>query len=61
MKMYVKPSLEVNKFEVEDIMTVSGSMGGLGAMSPTSQSVYEQYLQTTAGAEEVANIVEFQW
>ena len=61
MKMYVKPSLEVNKFEVEDIMTVSGTFGGYSAMSETSQSVYEAYKTQAGVTEDAANIVEFQW
>ena len=67
MKNYVKPSLEINKFEVEDIMSNSGVMGGYSALTG-GKAVYDQYL---AGADGVAgnaddisaaaNVVEFQW
>ena len=65
MKYYVKPSLEVSKFDVEDIITVSGEgvQGTAGAASDASKSVYNEFLGTTAGAGglDAENLVEFEW
>ena len=65
MKLYVKPSLEVSKFSVEDIITASGVMnaGTIG-----DNAIYNQYLKgdnNVAGEAgdptAAANVVEFMW
>lgn len=63
MKLYVKPSLEVSKFSVEDIITVSGSGKVEGVMNGNSiaeNAIYNQYLDNE-NAERAANVVEFMW
>lgn len=66
MKNYVKPSIELTKFDVEDIITVSGSnpgnpgvVGGQDALSTDAAAIYNA--AGYAEAEKAANIVEFQW
>ena len=65
MKLYVKPSLEVSKFSVEDIITASGVMnaGTIG-----DNAIYNKYLmgndEAVGGGDDLApatNVVEFQW
>ncbi|MBO5059281.1 MAG: hypothetical protein J6C82_00025 [Clostridia bacterium] len=60
MKNYVKPSIELNRFDVEDIITTSGDLGMLGAeMTETAQGIYDQHID--AGYSANANVAEFQW
>lgn len=64
MKNYVRPSLEINKFAVEDIICASGVIGGYSDMRASAQAVYDQYA-TQAGLTQDqinnATIVEFEW
>ena len=63
MKNYVKPSIELNKFDVEDIITVSGTIGNKESMSEEAKAIYATYLEDMDMTEEqgAANLVEFQW
>ena len=59
MKNYVKPSLEINKFAVEDIICASGVVGGAAAFTIEGTSeIYDKYLETNTGA---TYAVEFEW
>ena len=64
MKYYVKPSIEVSKFEVEDIMTLSsgGTEGKAGAAGVEAKDAYASFLAGNTGeADGTANLVEFMW
>ncbi len=68
MKNYVKPSIEVSKFSVEDIITASGVMTGSFTEGSAADSVYDKYLMGNDGVvgggddrTAAANVVEFQW
>lgn len=64
MKNYVRPSIELTKFDVEDIITVSAGpavpvVGG--DISDEGASLYEAF-KTDASATAAANgVVEFEW
>ena len=67
MKNYVKPSIELTKFDVEDIITVSGAVnpgnpgvvGGEAALSTDAAAIYNA--AGIAAGEKATNFVEFQW
>ncbi len=59
MKNYVKPSIELTKFNVEDIITASGVAGTKSELTGTADSIYTEYLKT--GATEQSTFVEFEW
>lgn len=61
MKNYVKPSIEISKFSVEDIMSNSGVMGGKADMTTAGQNLYEAYKTANTVTTDAANIVEFNW
>lgn len=61
MKNYVKPSIEISKFSVEDIMSNSGVMGGKADMTAAGQNLYEAYKTANTVTTDAANIVEFNW
>ncbi len=58
MKNYVKPSIELNRFDVEDIITVSGQIGTMETLSADTKTVYEAYVADNTPASAV---VEFHW
>lgn len=61
MKNYVKPSLEISKFSVEDIMSQSGVIQGKAALesNAAAKNVYDTYV---AGGNTAAdNVVTFEW
>lgn len=67
MKKYIKPSIEVNKFDAESIMTLSGFSGGdtinkVTNLEAVTNDVYKEYLQQK-GVENAAasGYVEFAW
>lgn len=61
MKNYVKPSIEISKFSVEDIMSNSGVMGGKSDMTAAGQNLYDAYKIDQSVATDAVNIVEFNW
>lgn len=61
MKNYVKPSLEVSKFDIEDIITVSGKLGD-AVTSDAAKAVYNDYYITgDSKAQADDGVVEFMW
>lgn len=58
MKNYVKPSIELTKFDVEDIITVSGVVTNIDNITAAGQSIYNAAVDTE---DQVDNIIEFQW
>ena len=67
MKKYIKPSIEVNKFDAESIMTLSGFSGGdtinkVTNLDAVTNDVYKEYLQQNGVQSAAANgYVEFAW
>ena len=66
MKNYVKPSIELTKFDVEDIITVSGAnpgnpgvVGGEAALSTDAAAIYNA--AGIATEDKATNFVEFEW
>ena len=41
MRNYVKPSIELNKFDVEDIITVSGIIKTADELTPEAAAIYD--------------------
>ena len=62
MKNYIKPSIELTKFDVEDIITVSGDPVVQAPAVTTELSAEAMDLYNAANFTETAtNFVEFQW
>lgn len=67
MKNYIKPSIEVSKFEVEEIMLSATQLtGGSITQAPTdidavTNTVYKDYLQQAGNTAATNGYVEFQW
>lgn len=58
MKKYNKPVVEINGFQVEDIMVVSTGFGG----DPNLQAVYKNYVESNGGtADTSGQAVVFEW
>ena len=59
MKNYVKPSIELNKFDTEEILTTSNPAG----LSKEAQSIVETYNGTATNKVDLdkAYNQEFQW
>ena len=63
MKNYIRPSVEVSKFDVADIITASGDVVPAGQIPAEYTSIYEQY---SAAAAAEGNTVQtgaavFEW
>lgn len=64
MKNYVKPSIELSKFDTEEILAPSGKVSlGVNSLTESSQSLVGSYnaLGNTQGVNESGNAVEFHW
>ena len=61
MKNYIRPSVEVSKFDVADIITSSGIVISADALVPgsTSASLYADYQAKSEVAS--SNVAIFQW
>ena len=60
MKNYIRPSVEVSKFDVADIITASGLVADVNSFAPGSveKTLYQAY-QDEGGAQTQAAV--FQW
>jgi len=58
MKRYNKPVVEINGFEVEDIIAVSTSAF---AGDTDDKSAYEDFLANSAGATDQEEALVFEW
>ena len=66
MKNYVKPSIELSKFDTEEILAPSGGgkvSVGVNSLTESSQSLVESYNagSSTQKVETAGNAVEFHW
>lgn len=64
MKNYVKPILEINMFDTEEILLTSGVAGQVSGLSSNAQSVLNAYNEGAAETDKVstdATVVEFEW
>ena len=65
MKNYVRPSIELNRFDAEDIIRTSGIVtGGYKSLSTNTQTVVETYNANTTTANQIGDAdaaVEFAW
>ena len=64
MKNYVKPSIELSKFDTEEILAVSGKVSaGVGSLTESSQSLVENYnaAGNSQSVNTAGNAVEFHW
>lgn len=65
MKNYVRPSMELNRFDAEDIIRTSGKVQpGTSSLSENSQSVIEAYNNNTATGNKIgadSKAVGFAW
>lgn len=64
MKNYVKPSIELNRFDAEDIIRTSGDYSTAGALSTNSKKVVEVYNTGVADADKITDAtaaVEYSW
>lgn len=63
MKNYVKPSIELSKFDTEEILAPSSQVSGYSSLTDSSKSIVDTY---NAGSsiqkvETAGNAVEFHW
>lgn len=60
MKNYIRPSVEVSKFDVADIITTSG-VDYAANLAGEDKTIYDQYVEVVgdANAHDVAAV--FQW
>ncbi len=65
MKNYVKPSIELNKFDTEEILapsTPAGALTGYSNLTTKSQSIVDKYVEDGGDSSIKTNqIAEFQW
>ncbi len=61
MKMYTKPSIEVKKFDVEDIIQTSGVVGTYDELSDRAKTIYNAYADDTNTDVTEKQVVEFHW
>lgn len=62
MKNYVKPIVEINMFDTEEILSQSGVIGAASDLSTASKSVITEYNKTASNQiDATATAVEFQW
>ncbi|MBE7015331.1 MAG: hypothetical protein E7417_00690 [Ruminococcaceae bacterium] len=61
MKNYIRPSVEVSKFDVADIITVSGHVMEASSLAPesTDAALYDAY--KAVSSVDSANVAVFQW
>ncbi len=65
MKNYVRPSIELNRFDAEDIIRTSGEVTtGYKNLSENTQNVVDAYNANAAAANKISDseyAVEFVW
>ena len=61
MKNYIRPSVEVSKFDVADIITVSGQAVAYTALETDAASLYQAYTAQTTLDNPNEAVVVFQW
>ena len=57
--MYKKPEIKIDKFNVEDIITVSGLIVSNGELKGASAEMYDVYVQNSAAKN--TNVSVFTW
>ena len=60
MKNYIRPIAEVSKFDVADIITVSGEIVDAGALENNPKDLYEAYAAAD-GSSAYTNVAVFEW
>ena len=60
MKKYNKPVVEINGFEVEDIITISGSTAAQAATTETT-GVYNSFVGATGSEVAESNVLIYEW
>ncbi len=62
MKKYLTPSIEINKFDVEDIITVSGEMHASAAtLVGDVKTIYENAALNDFDTTTAGGIIEYEW
>ena len=63
MKNYIRPSVEVSKFDVADIITTSGEVQSSSALTGDDLAIYNQYVAEAAvvGTTAQSGAALFQW
>ena len=59
MKKYLTPSIEINKFDVEDIITARSHFKHVSNLSTKGASLYTE--SGVASSETAAAVAEFNW
>lgn len=59
MKKYLTPSIEINKFDVEDIITASSDFKTISEISTKGASLYTE--SGVASSEAANAVAEFNW
>ena len=59
MKKYLTPSIEINKFDVEDIITASNEFKDVSNLSTKGTSLYTE--SGVASSEAANAVAEFNW
>ena len=60
MKNYIRPSVEVSKFDVADIITVSGEIVDAGTLKNDPKALYDVYAAAD-GSSAYTNVAVFEW
>jgi hypothetical protein len=62
MKNYIRPSVEVSKFDVADIITVSGHVMNASTLAPesTEAALYDAYVAAEGSAQNTS-VAVFEW
>ncbi len=62
MKKYLTPSIEINKFDVEDIITVSGEMhASADTLLGDVATIYEAAGNSGFDTTTAGGIIEYEW
>lgn len=62
MKNYVKPSIELSKFDTEEILAPSSKVSGYNSLTDSSKSIVDTYnAGSTQKVDTAGNAVEFHW
>jgi len=59
MKKYIKPTVEIAIFDVEDIITSSGMIVNAGNLTGTNEEMYNVYKQNSSADN--TNVAVFTW
>ena len=60
MKNYIRPNMELSKFDVADIITVSGEIVDASTLTGKPEALYDAYAAAD-GSSAYTNVAVFEW